>query len=97
MVISEKYLEKKLKEGIKKKGGLALKFSSEEYTGMPDRLILMPNGKTYWVEVKSSNKDLRKEQKVRCEMLRKMGYKVFVVKSMETLDLAINADEYGVL
>lgn len=83
---SEKYLEKKLREEVKKLGGLALKFQSQSYTGMPDRLILMPDGKAYWAEIKTTGEELEPEQKTRKKMLEKMGFKVFVIDDRESLE-----------
>ena len=41
----EKTIEKCLVDEVKKQGGLALKLVSPGMNGLPDRLILMPNGK----------------------------------------------------
>jgi hypothetical protein len=49
---SEKFLEDKLRKAIKRKGGLALKFTSPGTVGVPDRLIIMPGDKLYLVEMK---------------------------------------------
>lgn len=40
----EKTVEAKLAAAVKAVGGLALKFISPGYDGMPDRLVLLPNG-----------------------------------------------------
>ena len=57
--MNEKLLEKKLREEVKKLGGLALKFTSSTYTGMPDRIVLMPKGKVYFVELKTTGQKRR--------------------------------------
>ena len=41
----EKTIEKKLTTAVKKAGGIAPKFVSPSFAGMPDRLILLPDGK----------------------------------------------------
>ena len=41
----EKTIEKKLATAVKKAGGIAPKFVSPSFAGMPDRLILLPDGK----------------------------------------------------
>lgn len=41
----EKEIEKKLTLEVKKRGGLAVKFVSPGFDGMPDRIVLMPEGK----------------------------------------------------
>jgi len=88
--VSEKTLEKKLREEVKKLGGLALKFSSSTYTGMPDRIVLMPGGKTYWVELKSTGK---KQTPIQTRVERKLyslEHYVFLIDSLYTLSCFIN-------
>ena len=43
----EKEIEKMLVNAVKIHGGLALKFVSPNFNGMPDRLILLPFGKMH--------------------------------------------------
>ena len=43
---------------VKEHGGIALKFTSPGFDGMPDRLILLPNGKMAFAELKSLGKNL---------------------------------------
>lgn len=40
----EKQIENKLKTAVKKNGGIALKLVCPSFAGMPDRLILLPDG-----------------------------------------------------
>lgn len=48
----EKQIEQKLVKAVKAMGGIALKFISPGFDGMPDRLVLLPAGKYGFVEVK---------------------------------------------
>lgn len=75
----EKMIEQKLVNAMKNNGGLALKFVSPGYDGMPDRLVLMPKGKIGFVEVKAPGKKPRALQLARHRMLRKLGFKVYVL------------------
>lgn len=84
--MNEKILEKKLREKIKNRDGMALKFVPTFYKGAPDRIVLLPGGKTVWVELKTTGQKLRPIQEVRKKELENLGYKVFVVDSQETLD-----------
>lgn len=86
---SEKVLERKLVEGVKKLGGKALKFYSKIDTSYPDRLIQMPGGKTYWVEVKSTGKEQTPLQQLRAKELTQLGFRVFVVDTQEKLDVLL--------
>ena len=75
----EKEIEKKLTLEVKKRGGLALKFVSPNFDGMPDRIVLMPKGKIAFVEVKAPGKHPRPLQMARHKLLRGLGFLVFVL------------------
>lgn len=75
----EKRIEQKLMMEVRRCGGMALKFVSPSYSGMPDLLILLPDGKVAFVEVKAPGKKPRPLQIKRHEMLRKLGFRVFVL------------------
>ena len=77
--MQEKYIESKLVKAVKEMEGIALKFVSPGLDGMPDRLVLLPMGRTAFVEVKSPGKKPRPLQLARHELLRKLGFKVFVL------------------
>lgn len=80
---SEKYIEHKLVEGIKNAGGLCIKLLTYQFAGLPDRLCLMPMGKMCFVELKSTGKKPRKLQISVHSMLKKIGFDVVVVDSVE--------------
>lgn len=86
---SEKYLERKLVERIKAHGGLCLKFASVTEAGYPDRLCLMPHGRTLWVELKTTGRKPTKLQEIRHQELRERGFSVYVVDDMITLEQAV--------
>jgi hypothetical protein len=82
---SEKQIELKLVTETRKKGGLAVKFVSPSFAGMPDRLVLLPGGKLAFVEVKAPGKKPRMLQVKRHEMLRELGFQVFVLDATEDI------------
>lgn len=84
--MNEKLLEKKLTEGVKKQGGVALKFGTVYHTGMPDRIVLMPGGKTSFVELKSTGKKPSVLQTKSLEMLNDLGFNTALIDSQESLD-----------
>ena len=49
----EKTIEQKFRAAVKAAGGLAVKFTSLGFDGVPDRLALLPDGKMAFVEVKA--------------------------------------------
>ena len=83
--MNEKLIEKKLREAIRKMGGKALKFSSPYETGYPDRLILMPAGRIYWAELKTTGKKPTAKQLLRQSELISLGFVSEVIDSEETL------------
>lgn len=75
----EKNIEQKLVKAVKSAGGIAPKLTCPGFDGMPDRLVLMPEGRIGFVEVKAPGKEPRPLQVRRHEMLRNLGFKVFVL------------------
>ena len=75
----EKEIEKKLTLEAKKRGGLALKFVSPGFDGMPDRIVLMPEGRMAFVEVKAPGRRPRPLQMARHKLFRGLGFLVFVL------------------
>ena len=77
--MNEKLIEKKIREGVKKRGGIAIKFTSPGFTGVPDRLVLMPTGRMWFVETKSTGKKLKPRQELVGSQLTGLGFNVKVV------------------
>ena len=75
----EKHIEQKLVRAAKDMGGLALKFISPGFDGMPDRLVLLPEGKTAFVEVKAPGEAMRPLQEKRKRQLEALGFLVFCI------------------
>lgn len=84
-MMREKEIEEKLRLSVKAHGGIALKFTSPGFDGMPDRLILLPNGKMAFAELKSPGKKPRPLQLARHRLLRRLGFKVYVIDSTEQI------------
>ena len=75
----EKSIEQKLVKAIKTVGGIAPKLACPGFDGMPDRIVLMPGGRMAFVEVKAPGQKPRALQAARHELLRRLGFKVFVL------------------
>ena len=75
----EKTLERMFVQAIKKSGGIAPKFVSPGFDGMPDRIALLPGGILTFVEVKAMGCAPRPLQIARHEQLRQLGFKVYVL------------------
>ena len=75
----EKTIEQKFRAAVKTAGGLAVKFTSPGFDGVPDRLALLPDGKMAFVEVKAPGEKPRPLQLSRHRLLRRLGFKVYVL------------------
>lgn len=83
--MSEKEIEHKLVVMVKSAGGIAPKFVSPGFAGMPDRLILLPDGHMAFAELKASGKKPRPLQLSRHRLLRKLGYRVYVIDDVREI------------
>ena len=71
----EREIEKWLREQIKNLGGRALKFTSPGNDGVPDRIVFLPGGRVYLVELKAIGGRLSPIQVMAAESLRALGYR----------------------
>ena len=66
-------------------GGIAPKFVSPGFDGMPDRIVLLPYGKFAFVEVKAPGEKPRPLQLSRHKLLRRLGFPVYVLDAGEQI------------
>ena len=81
----EKIIEQHLVKAVKSSGGIAPKLVCPGFDGMPDRLVLLPGGKIGFVEVKAPGKEPRPLQVARHGLLRRLGFKVYVLDDPEQI------------
>lgn len=84
--ISEKLIERKLRDGVKALGGIALKFTSPYHRGIPDRVVLMPGGRCCFAELKTTGKKPTKLQEKAIKDLRELGFDVRVIDRQSELN-----------
>ena len=89
----EKQIERKLCDEVKKIDGMCLKQTG--MAGIPDRLVLLPNGKCAFVELKAPGEKPRKLQQIRMKQLKKLGFKCFVIDGVEQIKPVIDSIEGG--
>lgn len=82
----EKIIEQKLVKAVKAAGGIAPKLVSPGFDGMPDRMVLMPGGRTGFVEVKAPGEKPRPLQTSRHRLLRRLGFRVYVLDNAEQIE-----------
>ena len=75
---SEKTLEARLRKEVEAHGWMALKLLSQLHRGLPDRLVLAEYGIAFFAEIKTED-----------ELLRKLGFQVFVIDSTDSLETAL--------
>ena len=73
----EKKVEQHLRDSVRALGGWCLKLVCPGFTGMPDRLILIPGGVMCFAETKRPGQTERQRQAFVQSRLRKMGFTVF--------------------
>lgn len=81
----EKTIESKLVKAVKNMGGLAPKFVSPGFDGVPDRIVLLPHGKIAFVELKAEGETLRPLQVRRKRQLESLGFSVYCVDTVEQI------------
>ena len=81
----EREIEEKLRVESQKRGGLAMKFVSPGLVGVPDRIVILPQGKLGFVELKAPGEKPRKIQVRRIEQLKKLGFLVYVLDDKEKI------------
>jgi hypothetical protein len=84
--MSEKYIEQKLVAAVKNMGGIAPKFVSPGFNGMPDRLVLLHRGRIAFIELKAPGKTMRPLQVRRKRQLEALGFSVYCIDSVELID-----------
>ena len=82
----ESALESKFRLRVTRAGALTFKFVSPGRAGVPDRIVLAPGGRVYFVEMKRKNGKLRPLQKYTIEQMRGYGFSVSVIDCEEAID-----------
>jgi hypothetical protein len=83
--VNEKFIERKLVTAVKARGGIAPKFVSPGFAGMPDRLVLLPHGVCAFAELKAPGMHPRALQMARHRMLKELGFRVYVIDEIEQI------------
>lgn len=84
--MKESKIEAHLKKEIAKINGLCLKWVAPGTRGVPDRIIIMPKGKTYFIEMKQEKGKLHPLQKYVHKQFATRGHSVYVLWSKQDVD-----------
>ena len=83
--MTEKQIEQKLVKAVKARGGIAPKFSSPGFDGVPDRIVLLPRGRIAFIELKAKGRKMRPLQVRRKRQLESLGFSVYCIDSPEQI------------
>jgi len=86
----EAQIERALVTSVRAMGGLALKFISPGMDGVPDRLVLLPQGRMAFIELKAPGKQMRPLQVKRKRQLEALGFSSYCVDSKEQIGGVLN-------
>ncbi|GIQ63609.1 hypothetical protein PACILC2_21770 [Paenibacillus cisolokensis] len=86
----ESVLERRLVREVERIGGLAPKWVSPGNRGVPDRLVILPGGRTVYVEMKAPGKPLQPLQEKWARKLFKLGHQYYKIDSIEDIDRFID-------
>ena len=81
--MDERRIERCLVDDIKKSGGLCLKFISPGAAGVPDRMIIMPDGRIVFAELKTEAGRLSKIQQHMIDELKRRNADVRVLYGLQ--------------
>ena len=83
--MKESYIENYLVRKVKENNGLCLIIFSPGNPGVPDRIVITPDGRTIYVELKTEVGRLAKIQKWQRSELEKRGADVRVLFGMDAV------------
>ena len=87
--MTEKEIERRLRDLIKQRGGLTHKFISPNAPGVPDRIVIA-RGKVWFVELKTCTNKCSKIQDYRINELKKHGANVRIVYGYDQMLAFVN-------
>jgi len=86
MPLLERDIERYLVRRTNEHGGVAYKWVSPGRVGVADRIVLLPGGVVWFVELKTTKGRLSPWQKLFAADMRRMGVNYIVIRSKEEVD-----------
>ena len=83
---SEAQIEKHLFDEVNKLNGIAYKFTSPGHAGVPDRIIMLPNGLIILIELKKETGTLSELQINTINKMQNKNIEVYVLYSIKDVD-----------
>lgn len=92
----ESSVEGKLRDGVRALGGICYKWVSPGQDGVPDRIVMMPGGRLWFVELKKTDGELSAIQRVQLKKLGRLGFSVRVLYGPEDVAEFLEEVRHGV-
>ena len=83
--MKESQIEARLVRMVSERRGLCYKFVSPGNPGVPDRIVLTPDGRIYFIELKTEVGSLQRIQEYQIGALRKRHADVRVLKGLDAV------------
>jgi hypothetical protein len=90
-MILEKDIERHLVRRVAERGGVAYKWVSPGRVGVADRIVMLPGGRVWFVELKTVKGRLSPLQKIFAADMARMGMNYLVLKSKEEVDACLDS------
>ena len=85
----ERDIEKRLTTEIKNMGGRSYKWVSPGNAGVPDRIVLLPGGRIWFIELKTETGKTSRLQEAQIRLLSRMGFDVRVLHGLAEVEAFI--------
>ena len=82
----EKEIESYFVKSVKAMGGLAYKFNSLSNRGVSDRIVVLPKGEAWFIELKTERGRLSALQKIFANDMRRLNQNYACLNSIEAVD-----------
>lgn len=90
--MKESYIEYYLVRSVQKMGGYALKLAPT-LSGLPDRIVLLPDGKVKFAELKSDTGEAKPLQLLWQKRLKELGFESEILNSKEAVIRFLQLEE----
>lgn len=92
----EREIEAWLNRRVKELGGISFKFVSPGNPGVPDRIYIFPEGRVYFVELKTETGRMSRLQKWQRKRLKDLGCRWYLVEGKEQAEAFIKELEHEI-
>lgn len=82
----ENVVERRLTTRVNALGGMCVKVTPVSHSGIPDRLVLLPDGRSLWVELKRPGGEVKPHQVERHRRMAAINHPVVVLSSCDEVD-----------